>query len=133
MAGAFARSLESPNTVARFARNIKKYGLPADYYQTYLKKLAAVTKEDVLEMAQKYYNPKNLNIIVVGSEDVKEKLVKFDTDGKIDLLNPFGNEAKETLPADISADQLIENHCFRNDWYHEYQKSEKEVEKNEVI
>ena len=32
MTGSFARSLENPSTVARFALNIEKYGLPADYY-----------------------------------------------------------------------------------------------------
>ncbi len=110
MAGAFARSLENPSTVAKFARNIKKYNLPEDYYQTYLQKLSAVNKEDILNMAQKYFSPKNLNIVVVGSEEIKDKLVVFDSDGKIEMLDAFGNEAKEIRPADITADQLIEKH-----------------------
>ncbi|MBU2018510.1 MAG: insulinase family protein [Bacteroidetes bacterium] len=112
MAGSFARSLESPSTVARFALNTKKYNLPADYYQTYLKKLEAVTKEDILLMAQKYFTPKNMNIIVVGNENIIEKLKPFDKDGKIELLDPFGNEAKEIKKADITADKLIENYVL---------------------
>lgn len=112
MAGSFARSLESPATVARFALNIKKYGLSSDYYQTYLKKLEAITKEDILLMAQKYFTPKNLNIIVVGNESIIEKLKPFDTDGKIEMLDAFGNEAKEIKKSDITADALIENYVL---------------------
>jgi hypothetical protein len=36
MAGGFARSLENPQTIARFALNIIQNNLPKDYYQTYL-------------------------------------------------------------------------------------------------
>lgn len=112
MAGGFARALENPQTVARFARNIKKYNLPKDYYQTYLKKLEAINKEDILTMAQKYFNPKNLNIIVVGNEEILERLMPFDSDQKIEMLDAFGNEAKETKPSDITADQLIERYVL---------------------
>lgn len=66
LAGSFARSLESPRTIASFALNIFRNDLPSDYYQTYLQRLNAVTADDLLEMAQKYFQPKNLNIIVVG-------------------------------------------------------------------
>ena len=37
MAGSFARSLESPQTIAGFALSIEKYGLDKSYYQDYLK------------------------------------------------------------------------------------------------
>ncbi|MEN9941322.1 MAG: hypothetical protein RL286_818, partial [Bacteroidota bacterium] len=46
MAGGFARSLEGPQTIARFALNTIKYNLAPDYYQNYLQRLAAVSKED---------------------------------------------------------------------------------------
>jgi len=107
MAGSFARSLESPNTIARFALNIIRNDLPKDYYQTYLKKLDAVTKDDMLTMAQKYFTPRNCNIIVVGNEAILDKLLPFDADGKIEKLDAFGNEVKDLLPADISADELL--------------------------
>ena len=41
MAGSFARSLESPQTIARFALNIIRNRLPQDYYANYLKRLEA--------------------------------------------------------------------------------------------
>ena len=112
MAGNFARSLERPSTIARFALNIKKYGLPNDYYQTYLQKLEAVSKEDVLTMAQQFFTSKNCNIIVVGNEEIIENLKKFDADGKIELLDAFGNEVKEVKKADIPKEQVIERYIY---------------------
>ncbi|MFM6933878.1 MAG: M16 family metallopeptidase [Flavobacteriales bacterium] len=112
MAGGFARSLERPQTIARFALNIIKNNLPKDYYQTYLQRLESVSKEDVLQMAQQYFTSKNCNIIVVGNEEVFEKLKRFDADGKIEVLDPFGNVMKDTKKADITADQLIDQYVM---------------------
>ena len=110
MSGNFGRSLERPQTIARFALNIKKNNLESDYYKTYLQRLDAVTKEDVLAMAKKYFTAKNCNIIVVGTEEILGNLTKFDSDGKVDLLDPFGNPLKEGKPADITKEQLYSNY-----------------------
>jgi len=110
MSGSFARSLESTSTVARFALNIIQNELPKDYYQTYLQKLDAITKEDILEVAQKYLKPNKANIVVVGNEEVFDRLMKFDSDGSIERMDAFGNEVIEREPADISADELFEKH-----------------------
>lgn len=114
MAGGFARSLESPQTIARFARNTYKYNLPADYYSTYLSRLAAVSEADFREMAKKYIRPENANIIVVGSkDDVAEKLKRFDSDGVIDYYDAFGNKLKNTnkaLAANVTAEQVISDY-----------------------
>jgi zinc protease len=112
MAGGFARSLERPQTIARFALNIIKNKLPNDYYQTYLQRLEGVSKEDILQMAQQYFTSKNCNIIVVGNEEVVEKLKRFDADGKIEVLDAFGNVMKDTKPADITSVQLIDNYVM---------------------
>lgn len=112
MAGGFARSLESPQTIARFALNIIQNNLPKDYYQTYLKRLDAVDKDAVLLMAQTYFTSKGCNIIVVGNEEILEKLKKFDADGKIEMYDAFGDEVKEIKPATITKDQLIEKYVL---------------------
>jgi predicted Zn-dependent peptidase len=110
MSGGFARSLERPQTIARFALNIIKNKLDQDYYKSYLQRLDAVTKEEVLSMAKKYFTSKNCNIIVVGNEEIVEKLKKFDSDGKVQFLDPFGNPVKEGKPADITKEQLFANY-----------------------
>jgi zinc protease len=112
MAGGFARSLERPQTVARFALNTIKQKLAPDYYQNYLQQLEAISKEDVLRVAQQYFTAKNCHIIVVGNEEILPKLLVFDGDGKIEKLDAFGASIKETKNATISADQLIDAYAM---------------------
>jgi zinc protease len=111
MAGGFARSLESPQTIARFALSIIQNNLPADYYKTYLQRLEAVNREDLLTMAQRYFKD-GYNIIVVGNESVLDKIRVFDADGVIEKLDAFGDPVKEMRPADISADELIVKYAY---------------------
>ena len=114
LTGGFARSLESPQTIANFARNIVRFNLPSDYYETYLEKLNAVSIADVKSMAMKYIRPENANIVVVGSkDDVAEKLVKFDSDGVIDFYDAFGIKLEmsdDAAPADLTAKDVISDY-----------------------
>jgi predicted Zn-dependent peptidase len=112
MAGGFARSLERPQTIARFALNMIRNKLSKDYYQTYLKRLEAVDKEAILTMAQTYFTAKNCNIVVVGNEEILEKLKVFDADGKIELLDAFGDQVKAIKPASISKEKVIEGYLL---------------------
>lgn len=100
MNGSFARSLESPQTIARFALNIERYNLPKDYYSTYLTKLEAVSTDDVLRVAKKYLKPENLNITVVGNrEEVAEKLAQFTASGEVEFFDMYGNVYSELQAA----------------------------------
>lgn len=93
LTGIFARSLEDPQTIARFALNIERYNLPKDYYQKYLKKLNAVTREDVIGISKKYIDPEEAYILVVGKgEEVADDLKKFSLSGKINYYDIYGNE-----------------------------------------
>lgn len=112
MAGGFARSLERPQTIARFALNMIRNNLSKDYYQTYLKRLEAVDKEAILTMAQTYFTAKNCNIVVVGNEEILEKLKVFDADGKIEMLDAFGDQLKAIKPASISKEKVIEGYLL---------------------
>lgn len=111
-AGGFARSLESPSTIARFALNTIRYNLPKDYYQNYLQKLEAVSKDDILSMSKKYFTASKCNIIVVGNEEILDKIKQFDSDGKVTILDEFGNTYIDMTPADISKEQLISNYLL---------------------
>ncbi len=113
MSGEFARNLEDPQTVANFALNTARYGLPSDYYSTYLEKLSAVSADDVMAMAQKYITPERANIIVVGNKDeVAEKLKVFAKSGKVDFYDTEGNEVKQAVaPAvAVTAESVIEKY-----------------------
>ncbi|HPK08973.1 MAG TPA: insulinase family protein [Saprospiraceae bacterium] len=99
LAGSFARSLESPQTIARFALNTFRYGLPKDYYNTYLQRLDSVNISDISAMAKKYIRPDAANIVVVGNKDnISDNLLQFDSDGKIDYYDAFGREIKLDIP-----------------------------------
>ena len=115
MNGSFARSLESPRTIANFALNIKRYNLPEDYYATYLEKLAAVSVNDVQQMAQSYLKPDNAIIIAVGNkEEVVPTLEKFSATGEVELFDAFGRpwtpaELAEA-PAHVTLETVLEKY-----------------------
>ena len=115
MMGAFAMGLEKPATIARFALNIEKYGLPKDYYKTYLKKVNQITIEDIRRVAKKYILPERANIIVVGNKDeVANKLQKLDGDGVIEYFDYLGNKidntAASSIPVGLTAEKVIDNY-----------------------
>ena len=111
LAGSFARGMESPQTIARFAYNTIRYNYPNDYYANYLKKLDAVTVQDVQDMAAKYIRPDKAHIVVVGSkDDVAAKLLVFDGDGVIDYYDAYGNKvemSQASAPEDVNAESVI--------------------------
>lgn len=111
MSGAFARSLESPQTIARFALNTAIYKLPADYYVNYLENLNKVTPEQIQAVAQKYLKPENANIIVVGNrQEVTPMLEKFGTVKFYDFYGKEVKKAEKPLPADLTAEKVLENY-----------------------
>lgn len=112
LSGSFARSLENPQTVANFALNIERYGLPKDYYKNYLKNLNAVTAEDILETAKKYVRPNNSYVLVVSNgEEVAENLKKFTLSGKIDYYDMYGEKydpAAKAIPEGVTAQTVLD-------------------------
>ena len=84
----FALSLEQPSRVLNFAITRKLYGLPADYWDTYSSKIAAVTAEDVQRVARKYLNPETLQLVAVGdATKIKTILEKY---GTVDVYDTNG-------------------------------------------
>jgi len=65
--GSFALGLEDPARTATFASNILINNLPADFYKTYLQKVNAVTADDILRVAKKYFS-NDPRIVVVGNK-----------------------------------------------------------------
>lgn len=113
LTGIFAISLEDPQTIANFAINIERYGLPKDYYTNYLKRLSEVTIDDVQQMAQKYIKPENCWVIVVGNRDeVRDKLSPFTKSGKVELFDNYGNPLNDmkAAPAGVTTQTVINNY-----------------------
>lgn len=60
---------ETVNGVNGSIASIYTQGLPEDYYQQFARAVRAVTKEDVVRVAQKYIDPDHLAILIVGDRD----------------------------------------------------------------
>ena len=87
--GGFALQLESPGALLNNIINQKIYGLPADYWDTYPQKIAAITQEDVQRVARKYLDLSRLQIVAVGDASKITEVLKqygtvevFDTEGR---------------------------------------------------
>lgn len=111
MTGSFARSLEGPETVARFALNAARYNLPKDYYNTYLEKLSKVAPADIREMAQKYLAPDQAYVLIVGNKDeVADKLAGFSADKEIHYYDVYGNKVEAaglTVAEGVTAETVL--------------------------
>ncbi|NTS40831.1 insulinase family protein [Flavisolibacter sp. BT320] len=110
LSGSFARSLESPGTIANFALNIARYNLPADYYQNYLKNLAATTPQSVQGVATKYVMPGNMHVVVVGNaKEIAEGLSKY---GEVKYFNVYGQEAAaptvKSVDASVTPESILQ-------------------------
>jgi len=92
--GNYLLSLENTMRTATRVQDIDLYGLPADFYKQYARRMSAVTPEQTLQLAQKYLKPEMASIVVVGeAKQVKKELEKF---GKVFLydtdLKPVGEK-----------------------------------------
>ena len=63
----FPLNFENPATIARFALDISRNKMPADYYQNYLKNLGSVTTQNVHDIASKYVLTNQMYIVIVGN------------------------------------------------------------------
>jgi predicted Zn-dependent peptidase len=110
--GRFVMQVEKPATVARYALNIETEGLPADFYENYIKNINAVTPEDVMRVANKYFLADNLRILIVGKasevlpglESLKIPIFYFDK---------FGYPAekpvmKKAVPAGVTVKTIVD-------------------------
>jgi len=111
--GTFALSLENPQTIASFAINIDRYGLPKDFYANYLKNISAVTTEEVMTAAKKYVNVDKTNIVIVGAiAEFADKLKRFSA-APIDYYDKDGSKVDPNalkVPSGVTAEGVINDY-----------------------
>lgn len=66
LAGMYAISMQTPEALAGQLGEIAFYGLPADYLQTYLPRLRAVTLAQANRIARAYFPPEKLSLVLVA-------------------------------------------------------------------
>jgi len=72
----FPQDFQSLAQIAGQIEELVTYDLPDDYFNNYIQRVLAVTKDDVLRVAKKYLEPEKMAIIVVGDRKVIEKGVR---------------------------------------------------------
>jgi zinc protease len=73
--GYFPLQFETPSQIASQILDVELYDLGEGYIQNFRQNINAVTKEDILRVAQKYLDPDNLKLVVVSkADDVKASL-----------------------------------------------------------
>jgi hypothetical protein len=109
--------VEKPQTIARYALNIETEGLPADFYENYIKNIQAVTADDVMRVMNKYVLADNMRILITGKgtdvipglEKLKIPIFYFDKYGtptekpKMKKPAPAGVTVKTVLDGYIAA------------------------------
>lgn len=91
--GVFPIRFESTAEVAGGLANVEIFRLPADYFDTYRSRVAAVTASDVLRVAQTHLDPSRLQVVVVGDADaIREPLTALGV-GTVSIYDP--SEADE--------------------------------------
>jgi predicted Zn-dependent peptidase len=112
--GKFVMQIEKPQTVAGYALRIKTQGLPEDFYENYIKNINAVTADDVLAVANKYFLEDNIRVVIVGKgsdvipglEKLKIPMFYFDKYG-VATEKPV---MKKAVPAGITAKSVLDNY-----------------------
>ena len=79
--GNYLLSLENSARTAQRVQDIDLYGLPADFYKTYARRMAETTPDKVEELAKKYLTTENVAVVVVG--EAKEIQPGLEKIGKV--------------------------------------------------
>ena len=112
--GRFVMQIEKPQTVAGYALRIQTQSLPADFYENYIKNISAVTADDILRVANKYFLADNSRVVIVGkAADVAPSLEKLKF--PVSYFDKYGNptakpEFKKSVPAGVTAKSVIDNY-----------------------
>lgn len=94
--GRFVMQVEKPQAVARYALNIETENLPVDFYENYIKTINAVTPDDVLRAANKYFLIDNTRIVIAGKgAEVLPGLEKLGI--PICYFDNYGNVAEKPI------------------------------------
>ena len=99
----YPRGFETPAQIAGRLEDIVLYNLPDDYFNTYIRRVQAVTMQDVSRVANRYLDPARMAILVVGDRRVVEPTLReieglgqtitiIDTEGRVVSGQTNGNQ-----------------------------------------
>jgi zinc protease len=81
------RSFETQRAAANALAQMYVYDLPPDYYETYGRRVTAVTAEDVKRAADKYIQPEKFAVVIVGDRKAIEAGVRALNLGPVTVID----------------------------------------------
>ena len=108
LSGVYPIQSETAAQVAGRVLAVAEYGLAPDYNDTYQQKILGVDESSVKQMATRYFNSQNLDVVLVGNASQFLPAVKAEFPGaqwqeipfnELDLLSPTLRQAKSEAPA----------------------------------
>ncbi len=101
----FIFTMDSRQKVLNQAAILEFYGFPPDYFRNYTANIEKVTAADVARVANKYINPDQVAVLVVGNEkDFEKPLSSLGSVTPIDITIPELNAAPSKTPAASNAE-----------------------------
>jgi predicted Zn-dependent peptidase len=82
----FPQDFQSVAQVAGRLAELAIYDLPDDYFNNYIRRILAVTKEEVQRVAKKYLDPEKVAIVVVGDRKEIEKGIRAFNLGPVQVM-----------------------------------------------
>jgi zinc protease len=84
LAGLFPQQVESASDLAARLLELEMFGLPENFFDDYRQRLMAVTKEDVVRVANRYVRPDETSIVVVGkASEIRTSLETIGRDVEV--------------------------------------------------
>ncbi|HVT19144.1 MAG TPA: pitrilysin family protein [Thermoanaerobaculia bacterium] len=88
--------------LTRRLQNLAIYGLPDDYFDRYMKRVASLTRQELLELAQRRLDPEHIAVVAVGPAETL--LRQLDGLGEV-TLHPPRAETLAEVPAGSAAER----------------------------
>ncbi len=112
--GNFVLQMEKSATIANQAYDIFVNNLSEDYYETFLKKIDAVTVEDIQAVAKKYLHPDKARIIVAGNAAITVPGLK-KAGYPVKFFDKYGKQTQapkmnQKLPQDVTVQMVIDHY-----------------------
>jgi zinc protease len=81
------RSFETTSDIVSHVRDQLLYGLPADYWQTYVDRVFAVTAADVRDAAARHLQPETATVVIVADRHHVQSALERSRLGEIQLTS----------------------------------------------
>jgi zinc protease len=73
MIGVFPYTVQTIGDLAKRMETLATYGLPDDYFDRYLERVARVTRDEILEVSRRHLHPDRIAVVAVGPAEALER------------------------------------------------------------